>query len=53
MAMQVCMDFFKSLVGEIDFYELVCKYIVPIRLGRTDKRKMRPKTFVAFIYRVA
>lgn len=30
MAMQICIDFFKSLVGEIDFYDLVCKYIVPI-----------------------
>lgn len=53
MAMQICMDFFKSLVGEIDFYDLVCKYIVPIRPGRADKRKMRAKTFVSFIYRVA
>lgn len=53
MAMQICMDFFKSLVGEIDFYDLVCKYIVPIRPGRADKRKMKPKTFVSFVYRVA
>jgi IS4 transposase len=52
MAMQICIDFFKSLVGEIDFYDLVCKYIVPIRPGRADKRKLRPKTFVSFIYRV-
>ena len=53
MAMQICMDFFKSLVGEIDFYDLVCKYIVPIRPGRADKRKMKTKSFVSFIYRVA
>lgn len=53
MAMQICIDFFKSLVDEIDFYDLVCKYIVPIRPGRADKRKMRAKTFVSFIYRVA
>lgn len=52
MAMQICIDFFKSLVDEIDFYDLVCKYIVPIRPGRADKRKMRAKTFVSFIYRV-
>ena len=53
MAMQICIDFFKSLVSEIGFYDLVCKYIVPIRPGRADKRKMRAKTFVSFIYRVA
>lgn len=52
MAMQICIDFFKSLVDEIDFYDLVCKYIVSIRPGRADKRKMRAKTFVSFIYRV-
>ena len=52
MAMQICIDFFKSLVDEIDFYDLVCKYIVPIRPGRADKRKMRTKSFVLFIYRV-
>ena len=46
-------DFFKSLVGELDFYELVGKYILPIRPDRADKRKMRAKTFVSFIYRVA
>jgi len=53
MAMQICIDFFKSLVGELDFYELVGRYILPIRPDRADKRKLRPKTFVSFIYRVA
>ena len=47
------MNFFKSLVDEIDLYDLVCKYIVPIRPGRADKRKMKSKTFVSFVYRVA
>ena len=51
--MQICIDFFKSLVGEIDFYELVYKYIVPIQPGRADNRKMRAKTFLSFIYIVA
>lgn len=42
-----------TIVKDIDFYDLVLKYIVPIRPGREDKRKMRAKTFVSFIYRVA
>lgn len=51
--MQICMDFFKSLVKDTDFYGLVLKYIVPIRSGREDKRKMKPKSFVCFTYRIA
>lgn len=53
MAMQICIDFFKSFVKTTDFYELVGKYILPIRPGRTDKRKMRGTSFVSFVYRVA
>ena len=36
-----------------DVYDLMLKYIEAIRLGRSDKRKMRPKSFVCFTYRVA
>ena len=48
-----------------DFYNLNCtrdineiylkieQYVVPIRPGRKDKRRMRPKSAVSFIYRVA
>lgn len=33
--------------------EKISKYTVPIRPGRKDKRKLRPKTFKEFVYRVA
>jgi len=53
MGFYICMDFFKGLVERENLYELVLKYIVPIRPGRSDKRKIKPKTFVGFLYRVA
>ena len=53
MGFYICMDFFKGLVERENLYELVLKYIVPIRPGRSDKLKINPKTFVGFLYRVA
>ena len=53
MGMQICLDFYRALVESDALYDLIYKYIVPVRPGRADKRKMKPKTFVCFIYRVA
>jgi hypothetical protein len=53
MGMQICLDFYRSLVKTDDVYTLILKYIVAIREGRHDKRKMKPKPFVCFTYRVA
>jgi len=53
MGMQICLDMFRSIISVENMYELICKYILPIRPDRADKRKMRHKTFVGFIYRVA
>jgi len=53
MATRICVDFFKALISSADLYELMTKYIVPIRPGRSDKRKMKTKAFVSFVYRVA
>lgn len=53
MGMQICLDFYRSLVKSDDVYILILKYIEAIREGRQDKRKMRPKSFVCFTYRVA
>jgi hypothetical protein len=53
MGMQICLDFYRSLVKTNDVYTLILKYIVAIREGRHDKRKMKPKLFVCFTYRVA
>ena len=53
MAMQICLDFFKSLY-DIKVYELMKKYILPVIPGRQDKRKkIKTKSFVSFTYRVA
>ena len=41
------------LVDTFDVYDLMLKYIEAVRPGRSDKRKMRPKSFVCFTYRVA
>ena len=34
-------------------YEELLSYTIPIRLGRADKRNMKPKSAVLFVYRVA
>ena len=52
MGMQICLDFYRTLVESEDVYTLILKYIVAIREGRHDKRRMKPKLFVCFTYRV-
>lgn len=53
MAMTVCLDFYRALVDTDDVHDLILKYIEAVRPGRSDKRKIRPKSFVCFTYRVA
>lgn len=53
MGMQVCLDFYRALVDTDNVYELILKYIEAIKPERSDKRKIRQKTFVCFTYRVA
>ena len=53
MGMVICLDFYRALVASDDVYELILKYIEAIKPGRSDKRKMKPKGFVCFTYRVA
>lgn len=53
MAIQICLDFYRGLVDSLNVFKLMFKYILPIRLGRTDKRKKKPKSFISFTYRVA
>lgn len=53
MAMTVCLDFYRALVQTDDVYDLILKYIEAVKPGRSDKRKMKPKSFVCFTYRVA
>lgn len=54
MAVRICKRFYRTI--EKDFKGLIddiSTYAEPIRPGRRDKRKMRPKCFVGFTYRVA
>jgi hypothetical protein len=53
MAMTVCLDFYRALVDTDAVYDLILKYIEAIKPGRSDKRKLKPKSFVCFTYRVA
>lgn len=54
MAVYLCREFLRQPRGSGEaLLERIQKYMEPIRPGRADKRKIRPKSFVAFNYRVA
>lgn len=54
-AIQICKHYFKcpSNISPPDVEALIRKNILPIREGRADHRKVRPKGAVSFLYRVA
>jgi len=52
-AIQICRKFFKSLAHPLDVEALIQRYILPIRPGRNFPRKVKSRTFVSFLYRVA
>ena len=54
MGIHICIDYFRYKGNEPpDVNNLISKYILPVREGRTDKRKIKPKEVVYFLYRVA
>jgi hypothetical protein len=55
MGIQVCRYYFKcqSDISPPDVEALIRKNILPIRDGRKDSRKVKAKTVVSFLYRVA
>jgi len=55
VAIHICRNFLRlwSNVPPTDVEALIRKNILPIRPGRKDKRKVRNKSAVSFIYRVA
>ena len=55
MGLYICLDYFRhpNINSPPQLENLISKYILPIRPNRTDKRKMKPKSVVGFIYRVA
>ena len=52
-AIHICRYFLKNDVLSLDIEALIQKNILPIRPGRKDSRRIRAKTAVSFIYRVA
>ena len=55
MSAHICFDYFRhhSNNPPPDVNNLILRYIEPVREGRTDKRKLKPKSAVFFLYRVA
>lgn len=51
-AIHICFSFLKNSL-DIDIRELIRRYVEPVRPGRSDKRKLRPKSVICFNYRVA
>lgn len=48
----ICFAWLKRQL-KLDVRKLIAQYIEPIRPGREDKRKVKPKSFAYFLYRVA
>ncbi len=45
--MQICIDYFRNKLL-FDIVEMISKYILPVREGRTDKQKLKPKSVIYF-----
>ena len=54
-AVHICRQFLldHSMLSPPDVEALLLKYIQPVRIGRHDPRKVKPRSFVSFTYRVA
>lgn len=55
VAIQICRHFYRiqSDINPPNVEALILKYILPIRPGRKDHRKVKPKSAISFNYRVA
>ena len=55
MAIHICRDFYRHYRSEPppNVELLIKKYILPVRPNRKDSRKIKPKSVVYFLYRVA
>ena len=55
IAIYICREFLrqKKQLSPPDVIKLIKKYILPVRLGREDPRKVKPQSAVSFLYRVA
>ena len=54
-AVDICRQFLRdcSTLSPPDVEALLLKYLEPVRNGRHDPRKVKPRSFVSFTYRVA
>ena len=54
-AVDICRQFLRdrSILSPPDVEALLLKYVQPVRYGRHDPRKVKPRSFVSFTYRVA
>ena len=55
LTIHICRYFLRlnSDISPPDVESLILKNLLPVRLGRSDPRKVKPKAFVSFLYRVA
>lgn len=52
-AIHICRYFLRNDISPPDVEKLIQKNLLPVRHGRSDPRKVRPKSMVSFLYRVA
>ena len=53
-AAEICREYFRGEIIEgDDVLEEIGKYTVAVRSGRADPRKLHPKGFIGFTYRVS
>lgn len=53
IAIHICRYFLKHDISPPDVEKLIQKNLLPVRPGRSDPRKVKPKSAVSFLYRVA
>lgn len=50
-AVQICKEYFSGTIKQADAEELICKFMRPVRKGRSYERERHPKKKVSFTYR--
>jgi len=53
IAIHICRHFLRNDISPSNVEMLIQKNLLPVRPGRSDPRKVRPKSVVSFLYRVA
>lgn len=53
IAIHICKYFLRNDISPPEVEKLIQKNLLPIRSGRSDPRKVKPKSMVSFLYRVA